>query len=51
MKIGIVGTGNWGANLVRSFCSLIGSENVIVYDIDKDKLTKLRIKYPGIKSK
>ncbi len=49
MKIGIVGTGNWGANLVRSFCSLIGSENVIVYDIDKDKLAKLRIRYPGIK--
>lgn len=50
MKIGIVGTGNWGANLVRSFYSLVGSENIVVYDIDEDKLARLRIKYPGIKS-
>lgn len=50
MKIGIIGTGNWGSNLVRSFCCLVGNENVVLCDIDKNKLARLKIGYPGIKS-
>jgi len=51
MKIGIVGAGNWGSNLVKSFCQLIGSENVVVFDTNRDKLTAIKNQYPGIVSK
>jgi len=50
MKIGIVGAGNWGSNLVKSFCQLIGSENVVVFDTNRDKLTAIKNQYPGIES-
>jgi len=32
MKLGIIGAGNWGSNLIRNFCEIIGDEKVVICD-------------------
>jgi predicted dehydrogenase len=48
-KIGIavVGTGDWGANLVRNFAALPGARLVAVCDADAARLAKTAALYPG----
>ena len=50
MKIGIIGAGNWGINLVRNFCKILGTQNVIVIDSDEQKLSLIKTEYAGIKT-
>ncbi len=50
MKIGIIGAGNWGINLVRNFCKILGTQNIIVSDSDKQKLALVETEYTGIKT-
>ena len=50
MKIGIVGAGNWGLNLIRNFCKILGIENVVVCDTNRDRLLGLKSEYPGIEN-
>ncbi len=50
MKIGIIGAGNWGINLVRNFCELLGTNNVLVCDSDKKKLPPIEATYMGVKT-
>lgn len=47
-KLAIVGVGNWGKNLLRNFCSLLGEERVIACDTDPKRLHELRTHYPKI---
>lgn len=47
-KFAIVGCGNWGRNLVRNFCQLVGPEKTICCDARPDILRKLSTQYPGI---
>lgn len=47
-KIGIVGCGNWGKNLVRNFCQNLGSDQVICCDQSGQVLESLAVQYPGI---
>jgi predicted dehydrogenase len=48
-KIGVavVGTGDWGANLVRNFANLPGARLVAVCDADPQRLAKSAAQYPG----
>ena len=48
-KIGIavVGTGDWGANLVRNFANLAGARLVAVCDADAQRLAKTAAQYPA----
>jgi predicted dehydrogenase len=43
----VVGTGDWGANLVRNFASLPGSRLVALHDNDPVRLEKSAARYPG----
>lgn len=50
MKTGIIGAGNWGINLVRNFCKILGPQNIIVSDSDEQKLSLINAEYAGIKT-
>ena len=48
--IAVVGTGDWGANLVRNFASLPGSRLVALHDNDPARLRKSAAQYPGARA-
>ncbi len=48
MKIGIVGIGYWGPNLVRNFYSQKEVERIIACDYDEDRLDFIKMRYPQI---
>lgn len=48
MKLGIVGCGYWGPNLVRNFSQAPGSEVVAVCDVRRERLDHIRRLYPSI---
>lgn len=47
MKIGIVGLGYWGPNLVRNFLSTPGVDGVVCHDRDAARLEKTLLRFPG----
>lgn len=49
IKVGIVGLGYWGPNLVRNFQSVNGAEVYTVADFDNNRLQKIHQLYPKIK--
>ena len=48
--IAVVGTGDWGANLVRNFANLPGSRLVALHDNDLARLRKSAAQYPGARA-
>jgi len=48
--IAVVGTGDWGANLVRNFAALPGARLVAVCDASAQRLAKTAAQYPGTKA-
>ncbi|MDR3610337.1 MAG: Gfo/Idh/MocA family oxidoreductase [Ignavibacteriaceae bacterium] len=48
MKIGIIGLGYWGPNLVRNFLGNKLVEKVIACDLKEDRLAQIKSKFPGI---
>ena len=46
--IAVVGTGDWGANLVRNYASLPGARLVSVCDADPQRLARTAAQYPGV---
>jgi predicted dehydrogenase len=48
IKIGVVGCGYWGPNLVRNFSSLPECHLKMMCDISEERLTHLRALYPGV---
>ncbi len=48
--IAVVGTGDWGANLVRNFANLPGTRLVSVCDADAKRLAKTAAQYPGVRA-
>ena len=49
VRIGIVGCGYWGPNLIRNFHELSNSKVVAVSDLQAERLKPLGKKFPGIK--
>ena len=47
--IAVVGTGDWGANLVRNFSRLPGAKLAAVCDADAARLAKTATQYPGVR--
>src|SRR4030067_1608071 len=47
--LAVVGVGNWGKNLLRSFCSLLGEDRVIACDTDPKRLQELRSHYSSVR--
>jgi predicted dehydrogenase len=48
--IAVVGTGDWGANLVRNFAALPGGKLVALCDTDPARLAKTGAQYPGVRT-
>ncbi len=50
IKIGVIGYGYWGPNLVRNFAETQGLMVACVADLDPKKLELVQKRYPGIKT-
>jgi predicted dehydrogenase len=50
IRVGVIGYGYWGPNLVRNFMDAPGSTVVAVCDLRPERLGQLRIRYPTIQT-
>ncbi|ESS72445.1 oxidoreductase domain-containing protein [Methyloglobulus morosus KoM1] len=50
IKIGVIGYGYWGPNLVRNFAEIPGLMVACVADLDTKKLEIVQKRYPGVKT-
>ena len=50
IKVGVIGYGYWGPNLVRNFMAAPGSAVTRVCDLRDERLSSLGKIYPGIKT-
>ena len=50
IKVGVIGYGYWGPNLVRNFMDAPGSTVVAVCDLRTERLAQLGIRYPTIRT-
>ena len=48
MKVGIIGLGYWGPNLVRNFQALKDVEKVVACDIRENRLQMIKEKFPAV---
>lgn len=48
LRVGVIGCGYWGPNLVRNFRSLQGCEVSLICDQDQGRLDHMRHLYPGL---
>jgi predicted dehydrogenase len=48
MKIGIIGLGYWGPNLIRNFIERVEIEKVVGCDLNEDRLRLMKLKFPSI---
>ena len=48
MKLGIVGCGYWGPNLIRNFYNNSDTEIIYCADIDESRLNHIKKLYPKI---
>lgn len=49
VRLGVIGAGYWGPNLIRNFVSIPNSDVVVVADSKEDRLQHIRSTYPSIK--
>ena len=49
LKIGAIGCGYWGPNLIRNFVEISTTELVAVADLDQSRLQHMQTRYPQIK--
>ena len=49
MRVGVIGCGYWGPNLIRNFNGLADAEVVTIADLDQDRLAKVGLLYPSTK--
>ena len=50
VRVGVIGYGYWGPNLVRNFAETPGSEVVAVSDLRPERLALVRARYPAIRT-
>lgn len=50
IKVGVIGYGYWGPNLVRNFSEGSGSSVVCVSDLRSERLTLVKNRYPAIRT-
>ena len=50
IKIGVIGCGYWGPNLIRNFNNTPGCEMVICCDMQDERLERIKSRVPGIKT-
>lgn len=47
-RMGVIGCGYWGPNLIRNFVEIPGADMVAVADLDEGRLGHIRSRYPQI---
>ncbi len=50
LRIGVIGCGYWGPNLIRNFSHLKGSQVLACSDLSEDRLSHMRTLYPQIET-
>src|SRR5215216_7214763 len=50
IRIGVVGCGYWGPNLLRNFRSLSDCDVKVICDLDVKRLNHMKSLYPGLES-
>jgi predicted dehydrogenase len=50
LRVGVIGCGYWGPNLIRNFIELPTSDVLAVADLSEDRLAHIKSRYPGIKT-
>ena len=50
LKVGIIGAGYWGPNLVRNFSEAPGADVVAVADLDQSRLDALHKRFPAVRT-
>jgi predicted dehydrogenase len=48
VRVGVIGCGYWGPNLLRNFVEIPDSEVVIAADLSEDRLAHIKSRYPGV---
>jgi len=48
MRVAILGAGGWGQNHVRTFCELLGAENVLVCEPRAERREAMRAAHPSV---
>jgi len=49
IRIGMIGVGYWGPNLIRNFSDLDDAQVVACSDLSQERLNKIAKRYPGVK--
>ena len=49
IRIGMIGVGYWGPNLIRNFSELDDAQIVACSDLSQERLSKIAKRYPGVK--
>src|SRR5438045_8236971 len=50
LKVGIIGAGYWGPNLVRNFSEAPGADVVAVADLNPERLGALHKRFPAVRT-
>jgi predicted dehydrogenase len=50
VRVGLIGYGYWGPNLLRNFAELPGSEVAAVCDLSSERLELVRRRYPAVRT-
>jgi predicted dehydrogenase len=50
IKLGVIGYGYWGPNLVRNFVESPGATVVAVADLDRERLQEMRSSHPSVRA-
>ena len=50
IRVGVIGYGYWGPNLVRNFAETPGAQLAAVSDMRADRLAQAHQRYPGIRT-
>jgi predicted dehydrogenase len=49
VKVGVIGCGYWGPNLIRNFHKIEDCEMAMVADLNPERLKSMKASYPGLK--
>jgi predicted dehydrogenase len=50
IRIGVIGYGYWGPNLVRNFAEVPGAQMAVVSDLSPDRLAQVSSRYPAVRT-
>jgi len=50
VRVGVIGCGYWGPNLIRNFVEIPESEVICVADLEEKRLSRIKLRFPKIKT-